>query len=675
MSSNDPNQPGRRFDPQTGQPVDESQPSPPPQPTSQYGPPPGDYPAPPADPNAVEGYRVQPDPAPLAPTPVTPAAPYTSSAEVAVTKKRSNTPLIVGLVALLLLVGAGAGVAYFLNQTINRPALAAERALPANVLGYFSVDPVLNGSQKAAMDKMQEAFKSQPGFKEAWAKIAEQATELGGATGLPTPASTPQVGDFDALASYLGGNLTLAILPPSTDDLQKLKDASSSGDMEQVAGDVLGRNVVGLVDLDFNPLNKKGPIFDFKQKADAGKMEVAETYRDMEIRKYITGTNTLYFTLLQGSSTAAVGTKIEPVKIVIDQIKDNKGLKDDAAFKALSGQVPGERVASLYINLTEIYKQIGFVSPEAVQTVQNAQGAMLMTLSAHDDGMQIDIASQADFTNALAGTGSAVQVNPNAKPDASTVSDIPADPLGFLVGTDLQSVIKSALEAARKQGGDTADTVRSGEEQVKEITGKDLEADILPLLGGDYSLIVLPAPASSSDSVSAFIFQLKLKPGDHDKVLEVVDSTITQMSGGDVEKFEAVGGTFYDLAPGSDDSPVVGVTGDRLLMVVGSGSQSARSQLEPVTSGFGKGFGSTDAWRDRNGHLPPDSNIIGYLDITALRASLEKGMEPSRKADYERDAAPILRPFKYLLMGSATQAVREGNLSRNHTVIFLGIGK
>ncbi len=680
--SNDPNQPnqgGWRFDPQTGQPVEQS---PPPQPQEPAYVPPQptytqpqnqEYTPPAVDPNAQQGYRAQTEPYAPAPTePVMPVQPYASAPQVNVNvpKKRGNIGLIVGLVVLAL-VAAGAYAVYsLLNQTINRPAVAVERILPANSLGYFSVNPVLNGNQKAAMDKMKDAFQSQPGFKEAWGKITSQASALGGALGMATPAATPSVGDFDALSSYLGGNLTIAVLPPSTDDLQKLKDASSNGgDMEKVGGDVLGRNIVGMVDLDFNPLNKKGPLLDFKQQAEnGGKLEVVEKYRDMDIRKYVTGTNTLYFTLLDGSSTAVVGAKVEPLKAVMDQFKDNKGLKDDANFKALSGQVPSERIASLYLNLTEIYKQVGLIAPETSNTVQKVDGAMLMTLSANDDGMQVDIASQADFTNS--GLGSGVQINPGAKPDVTTLADIPTGSLGFVIGTDLKSIIQSALDAMRKQGGDMADQIKSVEDQVKSVTGKDLEADILPLMGGDYVLSAAPGGSGADSSpVSAVVFQMKLKSGDRDKALGVIQSAAPKDESGQPKKIDAAGGTFYSLQPGNESSYVAGVTGDRV--VVGP----AGAKLDAVVTGFGKGVGSTDAWRPIAKHLPADSNVIGYLDFAGVRTFAEGTMQGEGKTNYEQSVAPFVRPFKYLLVGSATQRTREGTLSRNHTVLFLGISK
>jgi hypothetical protein len=47
----------------------------------------------------------------------------------------------------------------------------------------------------------------------------------------------------------------------------------------------------------------------------------------------------------------------------------------------------------------------------------------------------------------------------------------------------------------------------------------------------------------------------------------------------------------------------------------------------------------------------------------------------SDKQEYETNVAPFVRPIKYLLMGSANQGNPSGSLTRNHTVLFVGIGK
>lgn len=722
MDNNDPNQPHWKFDPETGQPLSESAPAnqtpadaqppaaapgdlppaytqpqqppatgntppptqpiqPPPQPT--YTPPPG-Y-APPAQPTQPYSQPQQPtQPYQYTPQqpyyqPPQPQQPYQQPAyapppqQVNVTEKRSGSkaPLVLGvLVVLLLLVGGGLAY-YFLsvvNKTLNAPALAAERALPANTLGYLTIAANPSADQKAALDQMRQAFDAQPGFKQAWNKLTQQISDLGAGAGLATPGTNSQEVNFDTLSSYLGSDLTLAVLSPSTTDLQQLQDASDPS----AAGDVVARNVVGLVDLDFNPLDKKGPLVDFKQQTDnPGKAELAENYKGVDIRKYISGTTTVYFSLLPDSSTAAVGAQVEPVRAVIDQVKGGTSLKDDATFKTLSGQVPQNRLASVYINLKQLYSELQIAAPETFNsgTVQQLDGAMLMTLSAQNDGMQLDVASEANVQ------GVGVQINPNSKPDSRTLADIPQDSLGFLAGTDLKTTAQSVLDSLRKQEQASGDTsVTDTLDQFQQSTGLNLETDVLPLLGGDYALSAGATNGDTGPSPYA-VFQIKLNGADRDKAAQTLDKLVQSAAGGEqVSQFNAGGGTFYVIGP-EGTGVVAGVTSDRLLVVVDSNTDAARSRVDNVTGNLQKGLGTTTQWRDISKRLPNDSNSIIYLDITGTRSAAETTMDSESKQSYDQDTAPFLRPFKYLLIGSATQASKDGNLSRNHTVIFLGIGK
>src|SRR5207248_8298627 len=123
-----------------------------------------------------------------------------------------------------------------------------------------------------------------------------------------------------------------------------------------------------------------------------------------------------------------------------DQYKDNQGLSEDATFKTLAGQVPSERVASLYVNLTEANKIMALAALAGADAsrpgVAITNGAVLLALSAQNDGMQIDVATQVDMTD-MADIG--FKMNPNAKPGAAILADVPAGSLGLMAGSDLKT--------------------------------------------------------------------------------------------------------------------------------------------------------------------------------------------------------------------------------------------
>lgn len=599
-----------------------------------------------------------------------PTTPYTpQQTNVSPEKKRGGRGLLIGgLLVLVLLIAGGVAAFLILNRAINPPAAGVDRVLPINALAYFTVDPVLDGTQKAAMDQLGEAFKSQPGFDDAWAKITEQTAEMaGGGNTAENCAPGMADADFGSMSSYLGNNLTIAMLPPSTSDLEGLQN----GDVDP--GTVLGRNVVGMVDLDFNPLNKQGPAAELKTVTDnVGTAELVEKYREMDIRKATICDGTVYFTLLDGSATAVLAAQVEPLKVVMDEYKDNKGLKTDTRFAALQAQVPAARIATLYLNLTEIYKQASLIDPQATEAVQGVEGAMLITLSAENDGLRFDVASEADFSNNLLGMSTDVQLNPNAKPDVNTIADIPTGSLGFVLGTDLQSIIQGVIDAVHESGGDAAASMDDTIIQIEDATGLDMGQDILPLLAGDWAVSVSSDPGAPFP-VGGLVFQLKLKQGDQEKAQQLIEGLANQASGGETQIMDVGGNNFYTLSP--DGTTLAGTVGDRLVFAVSFNGEPADQSTADVVDNFGNGIGSTDAWRETAKHLPQNSNIIGWVDFNAIRELAEGSMEGDGQEEYETTAAPFVRPFKYLLVGSSSQAPEGARLSRNHTIFFLGIGK
>lgn len=611
--------------------------------------------------------------------PTEPVPAYTPpQAQAASPKRKSNTPIIAGIIALVVVAAVGIGGFFLYQNVLNRPAVSVEKLLPASTLGYFTFDPVLEGDQKAAMDKIGEAFKSQPGFQAAWDKITSESASALSGTGCAEDTATPPASGFDALSTYLGNSITVAVLSPSSDDLQQLKDAANNGDIGTVGMDVAGKNIVGLVDLDFNPLNKKGLISDLKQQSqNITSAETVEKYRDIDIHKFTpkecgnsaqnSSPQSVYYALLDNSATAIVAIKTGPLHVVIDSYRDNKSLKDNETFKALSGQVPQNRIAALYLNLTDIYKQVQLAVPELTQdqSIQNVSGAMLLTLSAANDGLQIDTATETDASV----MGAQVQVNPNARPDQATLNDVPAGTLGFLAGTDLQTLLKQALDNVRKTGknGDIDQQIQSFEQQFNI----SLENDVLPLLGGDYALSV--SPGDSKDTLTpSVLFQLKVK--DSQKASDVLAKIMAADTGTVTDKVQISGGQFYvDKSSGV----IVGVAKDRLWLLYDADSQKVQTHLTDAIGNVGSGFGTGSEWANVKGHLARDSNIIGYVNITGVREMLETSFltDESAKSDYEQNAAPFIKPIKYFLLGSATQEAKDGALSRNHSIFFIGISK
>ncbi len=615
-------------------------------------------------------------------------------------------------VALLVVVG-GSAVAYLAYQALNKPNIAATKLIPADAYGYITVAAQATGTQKASLDKLQDAFKSQLGFQAAWDKIFTQASDMGsparsvlgdcgdgtatpGAAGTPTPAAD--------VSQYLGDNVTLAMLSLSKDEAAQFSQlAQGGGDFDM--GKTLTSKILVFVDLDFNPLNKKGLVRTLAEQKDKGTgptMPLVETYREVEIHKLVTpqcgqatgtdgtpATPDIYLALLGG--TAVVTLDPAPLHGVIDRYKDNKGsLQDSPAFQALDSELPKDRLMTFYINLTAVYDTIQTAMPISTNETSTqvkmtrTDGASEIVVTAHDDGLQIDGSTDAQVDGQAMGS--------TAVPAADTLNDIPAGSWLFYSGTDLKTSIEQALALYRKQG--MSDTIDKGMADIKDNLGIDVEKDLLPLLGGDYALSMQGQKGDAGLNFSALL-ELHLKSGEGGSMNSVVD-TLNQHMADQNGQATAVPVGNASLWSSPVFPPVLyGVAGDKFYLLGNSDMANETASADTaraVLDGQGKGIGTDATVRERLKHLPDKSTATLYVDLGKIRTD---GIEPlltdgtttpqpdaeaampafgaPSRTDYNETIAPFLKPLQYILSGGATSV--RNNMTHTRSVVFLGIGK
>ncbi len=281
-----------------------------------------------------------------------------------------------------------------------------------------------------------------------------------------------------------------------------------------------------------------------------------------------------------------------------------------------------------------------------------------MSLSAQDDGAQIDVATQGsplNWVNQLLAPAQFTYdagINPNARPDSSTLNDVPADSIAFVVGSDPGSVLLSILDALQNYDPQRASFV---EPSISGATGLDARNDILPWISGDYIISVPTYDMSTLSLPPPAIGQVKLSEADRAKAVDVIKRGVQEASQGRTRIFDIGGEQFFTTSSDKSSETIIGAAKDRAIMSYDRDVDVARTRIESVLSGLGKGFGTTDKWKVVAPHLPEDSNLIGYLDAATVREMAEGTMTPQRKADYDERTAPFLKPIKYVLIGSATE--------------------
>jgi hypothetical protein len=604
-------------------------------------------------------------------------------------------PLIAGITAMVAVFVLAIGGYWVYVRLLYRPAVAPYSVLPADTVAYLTVDPSPPGDQKEALDAIRRTFEARPGFREAWSELLTALLQQYPGTATSELLGLPGTPDLHSIGAYLGDRTTIAVLPLGAADLQKLRGMSAGGDSRSVDSDVialLSQNLVGIVDLNFNPVGKAGSISELKRQIDlASGNRPMETYRDIAIYSYTTTTGgTTYFTVLEGTSTAVVASRVEPLRVVIEQFREETGLHDNPLHRWMAGEVPQERFATLYVNFSQLNRQLRFVKSQTRHDdeVASVSGALLVTLAAHPDGLRIDVASNVD-------AGGAAIYLPSARPDVSTLFDVPRSSAGFVTGTDLGGALQLTLNTLRTQGDpfepSGGSLVASALEELHRATGLDPELDVIPLLKGDYVLSVAasdgsggprPPLARPGRQAITVVFQLKLGAAERGKAVSVLDRLASSSSGTHgAGRLSPAGGQFYDLTPTTAPEGaglVAGVTAtrDRLIIVYDdAGVQSATMQAGAVSRDSGRGFGSLPEWRDIARHLPYDSGLISYIDVARIRPLIESRLPDDAKVQYARTIGPLLEPVRYVLLGSASRSDSIWVPGRNHTVVFVGIAE
>lgn len=173
---------------------------------------------------------------------------------------------------------------------------------------------------------------------------------------------------------------------------------------------------------------------------------------------------------------------------LIDEALASRGggsLADNPTFGEVAAQLPGDRLFSGYVSgelfadLAEMSQDLADVAEADMELVESFEGAAF-SVSLADEGLR------ADFVM-LFEDGTAPELATTA--DVSVLGSLPADTIGFFAGVIPEESIAEGLATLRQADPQTYDEFIG---QMSADLEVDIEGEVLPSIGGDTVLAVVP---------------------------------------------------------------------------------------------------------------------------------------------------------------------------------------
>jgi Protein of unknown function (DUF3352) len=503
---------------------------------------------------------------------------------------------VAAVIALIVLVAVPALPCQAPGGDVCPPSDDAVHLAPGDSLAYLHVNVDSDTDQFKAADALAARLPSLT--QQVVGRLLSQ---------IPGPGGNPPDFAHD-VAPWFGGEAAIALIP------------AGAGAAEEVQ----------LLEVS-DPAGAQG----YANSISSGKPQKTR-YRNVEVQ-----------TDRRGLATAEVGGflaigRASGIRDVIDAHSGAKGtssLADDPAASAARSALPDERLADAYLSAGGIARLVasprGPLSTFASVVSPGASRGVAAALVASDDGLDVDVRSELDAEKAKANPGF-FSAFPSFEPSLS--GSLPADSLGYVGVGDPGTTLRSLLEQASTQEPGLAAAVGALFKQVKNLGGVNLEADLLPSLGGEAAFALEPSPGAGGGanqatppSAGSLVgsqtpFLLFLGKGIDEtrasKALAGLEDPLAKALGSASQaptfRKHKVGGVAAHSLPLSNTVDLTYAIVDSALVIA-----TDPAGVEQVASG-GDRLGDADLYRQATGGLPGSVSLLGYVNLQDVVSLAER---------------------------------------------------
>ena len=354
----------------------------------------------------------------------------------------------------------------------------------------------------------------------------------------------------------------------------------------------------------------------------------------------------------------------DSIRQVVDAQKGD-AIADDAAYRNLIGELPSDRLATIYIpasamaDLTETLDYLYYYAGGSIDELYTDITGMALSISVADPGLRID-------SVAAYNTGELSEVQRQmleASGRANNLADmLPGETFAYFTGNRLDLVWSAYYETLSELTEGDIDEAMS---ELEDEVGFDPNSDLLPYLDGAYGMGVF----TDNEGVFAEYSDINLgvlmafETSNEDALRTTLDSFTDFMQDMDAEIDETTAGDmtiFAITSPYDDQMFAYGLGGGWLGL---STSPTILENMQnPETS-----LADDALFRDALGELDGGMNVAVFVNVT-------EGIDVIRDSisDYDRDdfdeVADMLSPIEYLVLGSTSLS---GDVV--HSAVFISI--
>ena len=534
-----------------------------------------------------------------------------------------------------VVVAVIAVVAVLVLAALGSPGEATAEFLPADTQAYFTINLLPGAGQISKALKIESILEKSGDLDNRRQDYLDSFEEE---TGIDVR---------NDVMPWLGKDITFALLDAYADDGPEWVGMVQTSDREATESFLLDL-VRYLEDTQFQ-------LFEVKTRQDA-KVWV----EDFEGVSFGLTDEYVLFGATEGVINQTIDDLESPPTLALNQNEDYLRVRD---------RLPKERSMLLFVNAKDLIAGAEEASGlsdffEFGAFEESVPDSLMVSASFIDNGLRLDVVGDTALDSFVLETMAEFGMG----------DSLPQDTLFMVAAAGGKEGWEQLRESLEDTDGDVSQQLDQWLAELKEISGIDLEQDVIEELNGYMALALLPSEFQFDENLegleSGTIEVVLLADLDDTLGLRTVAEDLMETVREEYEldlprttsgKYEIV---TLDLSSLGEETAGFnpGYVFSDNLVALGSTEQSLLKIVNTITGGE-QPLSSDEEFDRLSKMAPEDASAFIYADIAGIVAMMVDAMPSDAAAEYDRDVAPFVEPFSaFFLAAAATEEFNQYTL-------------